>query len=59
MEWYGTDKPDLRNPIKMMDVSDFFVSSGFKIFADIFDKRWNTDKSTWQKVVAAGNFRIE
>ena len=38
MEWYGTDKPDLRNPIKMMDVSNFFVSSGFKIFADILTK---------------------
>ena len=38
VEWYGTDKPDLRNPIKMMDVSDFFVSSGFKIFADILTK---------------------
>ncbi len=38
MEWYGTDKPDLRNPIKMMDVSEFFVSSGFKIFSDILTK---------------------
>jgi aspartyl-tRNA synthetase len=38
MEWYGTDKPDLRNPIKMIDVSEFFVSSGFKIFADILTK---------------------
>ena len=38
MEWYGTDKPDLRNPIKMMNVSDFFVSSEFKIFADILTK---------------------
>ena len=38
IEWYGTDKPDLRNPIKMMDVSEFFVSSGFKIFADILTK---------------------
>ena len=38
MEWYGTDKPDLRNPIKMMNVSDYFVSSEFKIFADILTK---------------------
>ena len=38
IEWYGTDKPDLRNPIKMMDVSEFFVSSGFKIFSDILTK---------------------
>ena len=27
-----------RSPIKMMDVSEFFVSSGFKIFADILMK---------------------
>jgi aspartyl-tRNA synthetase len=30
---YGTDKPDLRNPIKMRDVSEAFRGSGFKIFA--------------------------
>jgi aspartyl-tRNA synthetase len=30
---YGTDKPDLRNPIKMQDVSEAFRGSGFKIFA--------------------------
>src|SRR5262247_1411024 len=30
---YGTDKPDLRNPIKMQDVSEIFRGSGFKVFA--------------------------
>jgi aspartyl-tRNA synthetase len=30
---YGTDKPDLRNPIRMDDVTDAFRDSGFKIFA--------------------------
>jgi aspartyl-tRNA synthetase len=30
---YGTDKPDLRNPIKMHDVTEAFRGSGFKIFA--------------------------
>jgi aspartyl-tRNA synthetase len=30
---YGTDKPDLRNPIKMANVTDAFRGSGFKIFA--------------------------
>ncbi len=30
---YGTDKPDLRNPIKMADVTDAFRGSGFRIFA--------------------------
>ena len=33
MRKYGTDKPDLRNPIKMHDVSEEFRGSGFKIFA--------------------------
>ncbi len=33
MRKYGTDKPDLRNPIEMQDVSDDFRGSGFKIFA--------------------------
>jgi aspartyl-tRNA synthetase len=32
---YGTDKPDLRNPIEMQDVSEIFRGSGFKIFANI------------------------
>jgi aspartyl-tRNA synthetase len=35
---YGTDKPDLRNPIKMRDVSEQFRDSGFKIFAGILAK---------------------
>jgi len=32
---YGTDKPDLRNPIVMSQVSDYFRDSGFKVFANI------------------------
>ena len=35
--WYGTDKPDTRNPIKMQDVSDHFRGGGFGIFAKILD----------------------
>ena len=35
MAKYGSDKPDLRNPIVMQDVSDAFRGSGFKIFANI------------------------
>ncbi len=30
---YGTDKPDLRNPIEMQAVSAHFAGSGFKVFA--------------------------
>jgi aspartyl-tRNA synthetase len=32
---YGSDKPDLRNPIEMQIVSEHFRDSGFKIFAGI------------------------
>ena len=36
--WYGTDKPDLRNPIKMQDVSEHFKGSGFAIFAKLLEQ---------------------
>ncbi|MDF1524618.1 MAG: Asp-tRNA(Asn)/Glu-tRNA(Gln) amidotransferase GatCAB subunit C, partial [Trueperaceae bacterium] len=35
---YGTDKPDLRNPIEMQDVSDHFRGSGFAIFAKLLEQ---------------------
>ena len=38
MREYGSDKPDLRNPIKMQNVSEAFRGSGFKIFAGMLDK---------------------
>jgi len=31
---YGTDKPDLRNPLFIIDISDLFVDSDFKPFAN-------------------------
>ena len=37
-KWYGTDKPDLRNPIKMEVVSEHFRSSGFAIFANLLEQ---------------------
>ena len=36
--WYGSDKPDLRNPIKMEIVSDHFRDSGFAIFAKLLEQ---------------------
>ncbi|AYE85120.1 MAG: aspartate--tRNA ligase [Sulfitobacter sp.] len=36
--WYGSDKPDLRNPIKMQVVSDHFRDSGFAIFAKLLEQ---------------------
>ena len=38
---YGSDKPDLRNPIVMQDVSEAFRGSGFKIFARILETPGN------------------
>jgi len=38
LRWYGTDKPDLRNPIRMQDVSDHFRGSGFAIFANLLEQ---------------------
>ena len=35
---YATDKPDLRNPIEMSDVTDVFEDSGFKIFSESIKK---------------------
>ena len=32
---YGTDKPDLRNPIVMQEVTGHFAGSGFKVFASM------------------------
>ncbi|HLI65502.1 MAG TPA: aspartate--tRNA ligase [Caulobacteraceae bacterium] len=35
---YGSDKPDLRNPIEMADVSQHFRGSGFQVFANILNE---------------------
>jgi aspartyl-tRNA synthetase len=32
---YGSDKPDLRNPIEMSSVPEHFTGSGFKVFANM------------------------
>lgn len=34
---YGSDKPDLRNPLVMQDVSEHFRGSGFKVFARMLE----------------------
>jgi aspartyl-tRNA synthetase len=35
---YGTDKPDLRNPIEMSDAAEVFRGSGFAVFAGALEK---------------------
>ena len=41
MQKYGSDKPDLRNPIEMSDITDTFRGSGFKVFAGMIEKDEN------------------
>ena len=38
LEKYGTDKPDLRNPLLIEDFTNVFLNSNFKIFADQISK---------------------
>ena len=38
MEVYGTDKPDLRNPLKIKDCTTAFKDSNFKIFRNQIEK---------------------
>ena len=38
---YGTDKPDLRNPLVMQDVSEHFRGSNFKVFARMLETEGN------------------
>jgi aspartyl-tRNA synthetase len=35
---YGSDKPDLRNPLEMADVTEAFRGSGFSLFAGLIEK---------------------
>ncbi|UDQ87325.1 aspartate--tRNA ligase [Xanthobacter autotrophicus] len=41
LRMYGTDKPDLRNPLVMQNVSDHFRGSGFKVFARMLEVEKN------------------
>ena len=38
MNTYGTDKPDLRNPLIISDYTHIFKNSGFKIFSNQIEK---------------------
>jgi len=52
---YGSDKPDLRNPIVMQDVSEIFRGSGFKIFARILET--SAKGAVWAIPAAGGGSR--
>jgi aspartyl-tRNA synthetase len=51
---YGSDKPDLRNPIEMSDVSEPFRGSGFKVFAGILE---NPKAAIWAIPAPGGGSR--
>ncbi|WP_297735073.1 aspartate--tRNA ligase [uncultured Maricaulis sp.] len=55
MRWYGSDKPDLRNPIKMSDASDTFRGSGFKVFAGMLER--NPKVQVWAIPAKTGGSR--
>jgi aspartyl-tRNA synthetase len=55
MSKYGTDKPDLRNPIAMHDVSHIFRGSGFKVFARILEA--STKAAVWAIPAPGGGSR--
>ena len=38
MNTYGSDKPDLRNPLKLRDVADAVKGHGFKVFEDVIGR---------------------
>ena len=52
---YGTDKPDLRNPIVMQDVSGIFRGSGFKVFSRILET--NPKAQVWAIPAKGGGSR--
>jgi aspartyl-tRNA synthetase len=52
---YGTDKPDLRNPVEMQDVSEIFRGSGFKVFARILES--SAKSAVWAIPAPGGGSR--
>jgi aspartyl-tRNA synthetase len=62
MRLYGTDKPDMRNPIEMSDASHHFRGSGFKIFAQLLEKyangrEWFENAEVWAIPAKGGGSR--
>jgi aspartyl-tRNA synthetase len=55
MRKYGSDKPDLRNPIEMQEVTGHFAGSGFKVFADMIARDQCTQ--VWAIPAAGGGNR--
>ncbi|WP_341759988.1 aspartate--tRNA ligase [Candidatus Endowatersipora endosymbiont of Watersipora subatra] len=52
---YGTDKPDLRNPIQMQDMTEFFRDSDLKVFSEMIESDPNVE--VWAIPVKGGGSR--
>jgi aspartyl-tRNA synthetase len=52
---YGSDKPDLRNPIAMQDATAIFAGSGFKLFAGMIER--DTNARVWAIPAPGGGNR--
>ncbi|MCH8522464.1 aspartate--tRNA ligase [Glycocaulis sp.] len=52
---YGSDKPDLRNPLKMQSVTEHFAGSDFKVFAGMIEK--NPAVEVWAIPAPTGGSR--
>ena len=52
LNYYGTDKPDLRFDMKFVDLTDVFENSDFAVFKSVVDKKWviKAIKLEWQKM---------
>ena len=55
IRWYGSDKPDLRNPIRMANVTETFRDSGFKVFAGMIER--NPKVEVWAIPAKTGGSR--
>ncbi len=55
MRQYGSDKPDLRNPILMQSVTPAFAGSGFKVFANMIAN--DTSVEVWAIPAPGGGNR--
>jgi len=57
LDRYGTDKPDLRNPLGLVDVTDIFAGSAFQAFAGVAARQDGTVRAIPVKGIAAGTAR--
>jgi len=49
MDRFGSDKPDLRNPLELQDLSEFFSDSNFAIFANAIKEKGFVAKGLFVK----------